>query len=265
MFERILLTGAAGGLGSLLRKEIAPLTEVLRVSDAADLGEAGPNEEVVQCDLADRDAVLEMTRDVDMILHMGGVSVEDTFEAILQANIVGFYNVYEGCRKHGARRVIWGSSNHAIGFYPRTEVLDSRASPRPDSNYGVSKAFGENIAQYYWDKYRVETVSVRIGSCFPEPKDRRMLTTWLSYRDFVHLVERCLHAPRVEHTIVYGVSDNDMRLWDNRLASHLGYRPRDNAEAFREAIEARTPEPDRDDLFVAVHGGGFAAAGHFED
>ncbi len=263
--NRILLTGASGGLGTLLRKEIAQHCKILRLTNRHDMGKAADNEEIVLCDLADADAVMELTRDVDMVIHMGGVGRENTFEAILKSNYVGFNNLYEGCRKNGVKRVIWGSSNHAIGFYPRTQRIDASVTPRPDSNYGVSKVFGEGMAQYYWDKYGVESVSIRIGSCFPKPVDRRMLTTWLSYPDFVHLTECCLAAPRVEHTIVYGVSDNDSQLWDNHMAAHLGYRPKDNAEVYREEVEANTKPYDPNDLTIAVHGGGFAAAGHFED
>jgi uronate dehydrogenase len=263
--ERLLLTGASGQLGTLLREKIAPQAEILRLSSRYDLGQPASNEEISICDLADADAVLEMTRDVDMVIHMGGVGKEDTFAAILQSNYIGFYNLYEGCRKNGVKRVIWGSSNHAIGFYPRMQRIDASVTPRPDSNYGVSKVFGEGMAQYYWDKFKLESVSIRIGSCFPKPTNRRMLTTWQSYPDFVHLVECCLNAPRVEHTIVYGVSNNDSQLWDNRMAAHLGYRPKDNAETYRAEVEAASQPYDRDDLTIAVHGGQFAAAGHFED
>lgn len=264
-FRRLLLTGAAGGLGTMLRPKLAELCETLRVSDIADMGEAAGHEEVVRCDLADADAALELTRGVDAVVHMGGKGLEGTWDEVLHGNIVGFYNTFEGCRKNGVRRLVWGSSNHAIGFYRREQVIDASVTPRPDSNYGVSKVFGEGIAQYYWDKFGLETVSIRIGSCFPEPRDRRMLTTWLSYRDCQHLIERCLIAPRVAHTVIYGVSDNDMKLWDNWMAAHIGFRPQDNAEAFRSKIEAETPEPDPNDLVHAAHGGGFAAAGHFED
>lgn len=263
--NRILLTGAAGGLGALLRTEIAPMAEKLRLNHRRDMGEAAANEEIFICDLSDKDAVMEMTRDVDMVIHMGGVSKENTFDAILQSNIVGVYNLYEACRKNGVKRVIWGSSNHAIGFFPRTQRIDASVNPRPDSNYGVSKVFGESMSQYYWEKYQLESVTIRIGSCFPKPLDRRMLTTWLSYPDFVHLTECCLTAARVEHTIVYGVSDNDSLLWDNHMAAHLGFRPKDNAEVHRAEIEAASQPYDRDDMAVVVHGGAFAAAGHFED
>ena len=264
-FKRLLVTGAGGNLGRLLRTEIAGLTETLRLSARHDLSPLLAYEEQAVCDLADAEAVLEMTRDVDMIVHMGGVGLESTFADILQSNYLGFYNLYEGARKNGVHRVVWGSSNHAIGFYPRTQRIDAAVPVRPDSNYGVSKVYGEGLAQYYWDKFRVETVSIRIGSCYAAPQDRRQLTTWLSFPDFLHLVERSLLAERVEHTIIYGVSDNGCQLWDNRLAGHLGYRPRDNAEAHRAAVEARHLPIDRDDLMIAVHGGSFAKAGHFED
>lgn len=263
--NRLLLTGAAGALGGVLREGLAAHAAKLRLSDIEPVIGLSAHEELVIADLADTQAMLELTRDVDAVVHMGGMAHEHTFETILHSNIVGLYNIYEGCRKNGVARVVWGSSNHAIGFYPRTQVIDANVPTRPDSNYGISKAFGENVAQYYWDKYGVESVSIRIGSCRPEPEDRRMLTTWLSYPDLVHLVERALLAPRVEHTVVYGMSNNDMSVWDNRRARHLGYVPRDNAESFREKVEASQPLPDKNDPFVAVHGGGFAGAAHFED
>jgi uronate dehydrogenase len=266
LFQRILLTGASGALGTVLRKPVSAMAKVLRLSDIKEIKERSSHEEIVTGDLADADAVSRMTRDVDAVIHMGGaVGAELPFDEILQSNIIGFKNLYEACRKNGVKRVIWGSSNHAVGFYPRTQRIDASATPRPDSFYGVSKVFGEAMAQYYWDKFKLESVSIRIGSCFPKPKDRRMLTTWQSYPDFVHLVECCLRAPRVEHTVVYGVSHNDSQLWDNRMAAHLGYRPKENAESFRSEIEAQSAPYGRDDLNIAVHGGGFAAAGHPHD
>jgi uronate dehydrogenase len=264
-FKRLLLTGAAGNLGKHLRGEIGHLTDRLRLSDINDMGAAGTGEEIFQGDVADADLMMEITRDVDMVIHLGGQSIEGTWESVLNSNIVGFYNMYEGCRKNGVKRLIWGSSNHAIGFFPREQVIDASVYPRPDSNYGVSKVFGEAVAQYYWDKFNFETVSIRIGSCFPKPVDRRMLSTWLSYPDFTHLIERCLTAPRVAHTIIYGVSDNDSKLWDNHMAAHIGFRPKDNAEVYRAEVEAATDALDSDDIIISRHGGGFAKAGHFED
>lgn len=264
-FNRLLITGAAGNLGGHLRKELAPLATHLRLSDINDMGAAAANEEIVQGNVTDADLMMEITKDVDMVVHMGGQANEHTWETVLNANIIGFYNMYEGCRKNGVKRLIWGSSNHAIGFYPREQVIDASVYPRPDTNYGVTKVFGEGLAQYYWDKYGFETASIRIGSCFPKPLDRRMLTTWLSYPDMTHLVERCLIAPRVAHTVIYGVSDNDMKLWDNHMAAHIGFRPKDNAEVYRAEIEAAHPEVDINDARAARHGGQFASAPHYED
>ena len=262
--QRILLTGASGGLGTVLRKPLGSMTQHLRLSDLKKPAEpAVANEEFVACDLVDAKAVLALTRGVDMLVHLGGaVGADLPFDEVLQANVLGLKNIYEACRQNGVRRVIWGSSNHAFGFYPRTQRLDAAVVPRPDSFYGVSKVFGEAMAQYYWDKFRLESVSMRIGSCFPKPTDLRMLSTWQSYRDFVHLVQCSLRAAAVGHTVVYGVSNNDSQLWDNHMAEHLGYRPQDNAEAFRAEIEAAAPVYRQDDPQVALHGGGFAAAGH---
>ncbi len=264
-YHRILLTGAAGNLGQVLRASLPVHCECLRVSDKDDISNPSAHEETVICDLADPVACLAMTKNVDMVVHMGGQSIEGTWESVLNSNIIGFYNIYEGCRKNGVRRLIWGSSNHAIGYYPRTEIIDASAAPRPDTNYGVSKIYGEALAQYYWDKYHLESVSIRIGSCFEEPSDRRMLATWMSFRDFRHLIDRCLISPRVGHTIVYGMSDNDEKLWDNTMAAHLGYRPRDNAEIYREKVEALSAQKSIDDAMFKFHGGGFTAQPHFDD
>ena len=163
------------------------------------------------------------------------------------------------------QRVVWGSSNHAIGFYPRTQTIDATVTHRPDTLYGLTKAFGENLAQHYADRYGVETVSLRIGSCREEPTDRRMLATWLSYPDLAHLVERSLVAPSVGHTIIYGASDNPESFWDNRCAQALGFRPSDCAEVFRAHIEATTPPVPPDDPLVYYHGGQFAAMPHPDD
>lgn len=263
--QRVLITGAAGALGKILRTELAGYAPNLRLSDIADLGSAGAGEETVVCDLADGAAVSELVKDCDFIVHLGGVSIEDTFEKILQANIRGTYNIFEAARKHGRPRILFASSNHAIGFHDRETRLDSTAQQRPDSIYGVSKCFGEALGSYYYDKFGVENVCARIGSCFPEPKDRRMLATWLSGADFVRLVKCVAEAPRVGHTIVYGASANRQQWWDNRHAAFLGWIPQDSSEQFRAKVEAATPHPVPDDPAVRYQGGSFAAAGHFED
>jgi uronate dehydrogenase len=263
LHQRLLLTGAAGGLGQVLRKRLTENCDILRLSDIADLGTAAEREEVVQADLADAAAVEAMVAGVDAVVHLGGYSVEGPFQPILQANIIGAYNLYEAVRKHGVKRVVFASSNHVTGFYRQGETIDAAQPARPDGIYGLSKAFGEDLSRFYYDRYGVETACLRIGSSYPEPKDRRMLATWLSYGDLHRLVTACLTTPVLGHTIVFGMSDNPVTWWDNRLARHVGYRPQDSSEGFREAVFARTPEPDLNDPAVQHQGGVFVRTGPF--
>jgi len=263
-FERLLLTGAAGGLGRELRRRLKAYCARLRLSDIADLGDATENEELRPARLEDRTAVLALLEGVDAVVHLGGISTEHAFDDILQANIVGTYNLYEAARRHGVKRIVFASSNHVTGFYRQDEVIGPDAPMRPDGYYGMSKAFGENLAQFYWDRWGIETVSLRIGSSFPEPKDRRMLATWLSYDDLERLVVAALTAPVVRHTVVYGMSDNTTRWWDNTPAAHLGFRPLDSSEPFRAAVQARQPTLDRDDPATVYQGGAFVTKGPFD-
>ena len=263
-FNRLLLTGAAGGLGKVLRKTLKPYANTLRLSDIADMEPAESGEEVQICDLSDKAAVHRLVEGVDAILHFGGVSVERPFEEILGANICGVFHIYEAARRHGVKRVVFASSNHVIGFYKQDQTLDAHSPRRPDGYYGLSKSYGEDMASFYFDRYGIETVSIRIGSSFPEPQNRRMMSTWLSYDDLTQLIERALYAPDVGHTVVYGMSDNKTVWWDNRLASHLGYAAKDSSEVFRDKVEAQ-PMPAADDPAMVYQGGAFVAAGPFGD
>jgi len=263
-FRRLLLTGAAGGLGRELRPRLKAYCDTLRVSDIAALGTATAGEELQVVALQDQTAVHTLLEGVDAVVHLGGVSVEGPFEPILQANIVGMHHLYEAARKHGVKRIVFASSNHVTGFYRQDEVIDARMPMRPDGHYGLSKAFGENLAQFYFDRYGLETVSLRIGSSFPEPKDRRMLATWMSYDDLERLVVSSLTAPVVGHTVIYGASDNSTSWWDNTPARHIGYRPQDSSEAFRAAVEARQPTLDMNDPVTLYQGGGFCTKGPYE-
>lgn len=262
-FRRLLLTGAAGGLGRVLRPRLKACCDTLRVSDIADLGAAAAGEELHPARLEDRAAMLALLEGVDAVVHLGGVSTEQPFDLILQANIVGAFNLYEAARQQRVRRIVFASSNHVTGFYRQDEVVSPRDPLRPDGYYGLSKAYGENLAQFYFDRYRIETVSLRIGSSFPEPKDRRMLATWLSYDDLERLVVASLTAPVVGHTVIYGVSDNTATWWDNTAARHLGYRPQDSSERFRAQLQARQPTLDTTDPAVVHQGGGFVTQGPF--
>ena len=263
-FKRLLLTGANGNLGRELRPRLRAYCDTLRLSHRSEMGPAGPGEEIVIADLADAEAVLALLRGVDAVVHMGGVSTEQPWASILAGNIVGAYNLYESARRNGVRRIVFASSNHVTGFYRQDEVVSPRDPVRPDGLYGLSKAFGENLAQLYWDRYRIETVSLRIGSAFAAPKDRRMLATWMSFDDTERLVAAALGAPVVGHSVVYGMSDNHTTWWDNTPARHIGYRPQDSSERFRDEVEARQQELDAGDPAVVYQGGAFVRTGPFE-
>jgi uronate dehydrogenase len=261
--NRLLITGAAGGLGKVLRERLAPFAKTLRLSDLSALGTAAPNEELFQCDLSDAAAVHEMMSGVDAVVHLGGISVEAAFKPILDANIVGVFNLYESARKLGVKRIVFASSNHVIGFYKQTDKLDADAPMRPDSLYGISKGFGELMSRFYFDRYGIETVCVRIGSSFPEPLDRRMMATYLSYDDLTELMRCALQTPNVGHTIVYGASDNRDSWWDNSKAAHLGWQPKDSSEPFRAKVEAQ-PQVPADDPMMVYQGGRFVTHGPFD-
>jgi uronate dehydrogenase len=259
---RLLLSGAAGGLGKELRSRLKPFCDVLRLSDIAELGEAQAFEEIVRCDLADKAGVNALLQGCDAVVHMGGLSTEHSFEQILEANIKGVFHLYEAARVHGVKRVVFASSNHVIGFHKQGEVIDANCVKRPDSYYGLSKSFGEDLSRFYFDRYGIETACLRIGSSFPEAKDRRMLVTWLSYRDLTELIRCCLFAPKLGHTIVYGASDNRDKWWDNSQAAHLDFQPQDTSEPFRAKAESLPPLAS-DDPARVYQGGAFVKMGPF--
>ena len=263
-FNRILLTGAAGGLGQILRETLQVHADIVRSSDISAMTPSrGAHDEVINCNLSDKAAVAALAEGVDAIVHLGGISVERSFEEILEANIRGTFHVYEAARLHGVKRIVFASSNHVTGFYSQDEQIDAHSPRRPDGYYGLSKAYGEDLATFYFHRYGIETVSLRIGSSFPEPRNLRMLATWLSYTDLEHLIARALLASDVGHSVVYGVSANRDQWWNNRHAAHLGFAPQDSSEAFRAQVEQQpalaADHPDR-----LYQGGAFTAAGPFE-
>ena len=265
MLKRLLITGANGGLGSVCRQRLGHLAESVRLGARKGLGEAGPKEEIVYCDLSDKAAVEAMVEGCDGIVHMGGQSVEAPWETVRSANIDGMFNLYEAARKSSVTpRIVFASSNHAIGFHRQTERLDASSRTRPDSLYGVSKVFGEALASMYHDKFGIETALVRIGSSFPEPKDHRMLCTWMSYDDFISLIECVFRVPVLGCPVVYGVSDNEAVWWDNRETAYLGWRPKDSSESFRAKLDAEMDPPPPDSAVAVFQGGAFCADGIHE-
>lgn len=265
IFDTILITGAAGRLGTELRRGLAPLARKLRLADVAQIKDLKDNEEAVIFDLADEAAVHAAIAGVDAIVHFGGAPLERPWDEVLNANIRGSYHIYEGARKHGVTRVIYASSVHAIGYHKLEDQIDASDRHRPDSLYGLSKCFVENLGQLYWDKFGIESVALRIFSSFPEPADRRMLWSWLSFDDCIRLVTAALTAPRVGFTVSFGMSDNKVKTVDNRLANHLGYHPKDSSEPYREAVEAKFPPADPKAPSVQALGGWFVDLGHPDD
>ncbi|MGH6808370.1 MAG: NAD-dependent epimerase/dehydratase family protein [Ensifer adhaerens] len=255
--KRLLITGAAGALGRAMRGRVAHLAEVIRLSDIADLDAAAPHEEIMSCDLGDAAAVHRLVEGCDAILHLGGISVEDKFSKILNANLLGLYNLYEAARAHGQPRILFASSNHTVGFYRQDEHVEADAPMRPDGLYGVSKCFGEALARMYFEKFGQETALVRIGSCMEKPTNHRMLSTWMSYDDFAALIACVFRAPMLGCPIVWGISDNDSRWWDNSHAAYVGWRPRDNAERFRAELELSPGRPEASSPLAVYQGGMF--------
>jgi uronate dehydrogenase len=259
--NRLLLTGAAGGLGKVLRRGLVGSAEIIRLSSRSEIGELAPHEEHVRADLADTDAVDRMLEGVDAVVHMGGQSTEAGWDVVIAANIVGCIHLYEAARKAGTKRIIFASSNHVIGMHPRDRRLDHTTAPRPDSRYGLSKAFGEDLACFYAYKHGISSLCIRIGSSFPEPKNRRMLSTWQSYDDLIQQIRVGLTADYL-FEIVYGVSANSRGWWDNANAERLGYRPKDDSERFA----AKVGEiGDGDPVSDALQGGAFAGREYVGD
>ncbi|WP_329199788.1 NAD-dependent epimerase/dehydratase family protein [Streptomyces sp. NBC_01435] len=254
----VLLTGAAGGLGTLMRGLLPAYGYELRLFDAVPV-EGEPD--AITADLGDRAALREAVRGVDAIMHLAGISLEASFDKILRANIEGTYNLYEAAREEGVRRVVFASSNHVVGYTPRPlpgdPLIPIDAPRRPDTFYGLSKSFGEDLAQLYWDRHGMETVSVRIGSCFPEPTSVRMLSVWMSPEDGARLFHAALTAEDVGHTVVHGSSDNTRLWWDLTTARALGYEPRDDSEPYAARLVAEQGELDPDNPDHAHLGGHF--------
>jgi len=258
--KTVLLTGAAGGIGTRLRAMLKPIYPDLRLSDIVKPKKLHKDEPFVQADLSDLAQVEALCEGVEGIVHLGGRSVEDKWEVIHAANIVGTYNLFEAARRQGVKRVIFASSNHAVGFYRRERRIGTEVLVRPDSRYGVSKAYGEALGAFYADKYGLRVLCIRIGNFGDKPLDRRRLSIWLHPEDLVQLLRIGLEHPALHYEVVYGASNNERSWWDNTRAFQLGYRPRHNAEDFRDEALAAQAKLPRDPIGEQFEGGPFVSA-----
>jgi uronate dehydrogenase len=255
--KTVLITGAAGDVGTHLSRELAGKYR-LRLSDKRPL-KALKGQTFVRADISKMADALRITKGVDAVVHLGGYSVEGPWEAILQANIVGCYNVFEAARRNGVKRILFPTSNHAVGFYRRDQVIDHRVYPKPDSRYGVSKVFGEALGSLYADKYGMEVFMMRIGNVNPKPIDKRRLSLWFSPRDLAQLVSIGIEHPGIRFEIVYGISRNKRAWYDNSNAFRLGYQPQDDSEIYVAEVLARE-QPSGDAIAEAHQGGVFCTA-----
>lgn len=251
--NRILITGAAGAIGKALRAGLRGLYPLLRLSDIRAIAPAEAGEELAPADLRDLAAIKIAMAGIDCVVHMGGIPVEAPWQDILEANIIGSYNVFEAARECGVRRIIYASSNHVVGFHRAGRTIGIDAGPRPDSRYGVSKVYGEAMGRLYADKHGLCVACLRIGSFREHPEDARQLSTWISPRDLVQLVRRCIDAPDYRYLLLYGVSNNTRSRWKNPEAAGIGYVPQDNAEDYAAVLEGKTASG----AAAEFHGGSF--------
>lgn len=258
MAETLLVTGAAGRIGGMLRPRLARADRTLRLLDVAAIDDPGDREEVVTASVTDLDALTEACLGATAVVHLGGISGEAAWSEILEVNIGGTFTVLEAARRAGVPRVVFASSNHAVGFHPAVDPVPDDLPPRPDTFYGVSKVTGEALGSLYHDRYGLDVVCLRIGTCFPEPPDARALATWLSPDDVARLVDAAVTVRSPGFRVVWGVSDNTRRRWSLTAAAELGYRSGDDAEVFADRDLPTDPWTD------ALVGGGFCGPGYDE-
>jgi len=254
----ILITGAAGRIGTMLRLRLARPGRTLRLLDIAGLT-AGPAEEVVRASITDMDAMTAASRGASAVIHLASIATEAPWPEILQLNIHGTYVAFEAARRAGVPRVIFASSNHAVGFSPRESYpVPDYAFPAPDTYYGVAKVTGEALAGLYHYRYGMDTICIRILTCFDKPPSARALSTWLSPDDAGRLFEACLSVPEPGFRVIFGVSANTRGGWVSlREAEALGYTPRDDAESWADEVIAEFGKPDTADPLFRYLGGEF--------
>ena len=257
--QTILITGAAGDVGTRLRKLLHGAYPRIRISDIRKPADIHSDEEFIAADLSDSRQVENITAGIDGIVHLGGYSVEGPWETIHKSNIVGCYNLFEAAYRSGVKRVVFASSNHAVGFYPRERKIGVDVTVRPDSRYGVSKAFGEAVGALYADKHGLRVTCIRIGNVNDSPLDKRRLSIWVKPEDLAKLVRIGLEHPDIRFEIFYGASNNEAGWWDNSNAARFGYRPEYRSEEFRAQAMAEQAKLAADPIGDRFQGGPFCS------
>lgn len=259
---RILLTGAAGIVGTALRPILRTQYENLLLTDIVEITELAENERFERADLQEYGCLESLCSRVDAIVHLGGlVGAAYRFEEVLGPNIVGTHNLFEAAVHEGVRRVVYASSHHVVGFAPRGSHLDHRSAPRPNGEYALSKAYGEAAASYYADNFGLEILTIRIGYIGDKISNERRLHTWVSARDLARLISIGLTHPDIQHEIVYGVSEVPNPFFDNQNAIRLGYSPQDRVLDHVNTPDLLSYQPDFTKIEEGVVGGGFASVG----
>ncbi|MGE0765758.1 MAG: NAD-dependent epimerase/dehydratase family protein [Hyphomicrobiaceae bacterium] len=263
--QRVLLTGAAGGIGTWLRKLLPPIYPELVLTDIREPSGLRSDERFFKADLANPDEIERACDGIEGIIHLGGRSGEAPWDDILQANIVGCYNVFEAARSSGAKRIVFATSNHAVGFYPRATTIGTEVIPRPDSRYGVSKLFGEGLGAMYAYKHGIGVTSLRIGNVGERPRDVRRLAIWIKPEDLVQLIRIGLERPGLVYEVMYGVSDNQRSWYDNSRARDLGYKPEGRSEDYADEVISAEPTTGKHPAAEFYQGGTFCADDYTAD
>ena len=256
--KNLLVTGAAGDVGSRLRKLLKGQYPSIRWSDIRKPDDLAAGEEFVQADLCDRGAIERIVQGIDGIVHLGGFTPEGPWESIRGPSIEGAYDMFECAYRAGVKRMVFASSNHAVGFYPRTQKIGVNVTVRPDTRYGLAKAFGEALGAFYADKHGMRVTCIRIGNVNDKPMDKRRLSIWIRPDDFVQLIRIGLDHPDIHFEIFYGVSDNEASFYDNSNAYRFGYRPKGRGGDFRDEVMA-AEGPIVDPIAERFQGGPFCS------
>jgi len=262
--RRVVITGAAGLVGGVLREQLRGRHRMVLL-DRVPVLDADDDEAVVVCDIRDGDRLLEAMDGADSVVHLAGEPTETSWERILEANIDGCFRVAEAARQSGIRRLVFASSNHAIGFYPRSQRIGTDVTVRPDSRYGVSKAFGEALGAFYAMKHAMGVTCLRIGNVNAAPLDRRRLAIMLHPEDLMQLVRIGLEHPDIVFEVLYGMSGNTRAWWDNSRAAALGYRPKHDSETNLAAAEAGQAAAPADPVGDHYQGGTLCSAEYTAD